>query len=344
MRKTKEQKGITLIALIITIIVLLILAVVAIGAVQNDGIINHAKNAREEYGKAGVNENTIIEEYFSKIEQNAPGPFSDIDAKDYGASIEYSVDLNNDGNKTNDWKVFYKDDQYLYIIASDYILNTNLPTGFKMSGRGGQYGVYCATVEEDFISTSAKDINQDKVRKYKLSWLSEYSASTYGNARATADFLNVDVWTEKFGNEEKGIEAIGSPTLEMWVASWNAKGYTPVYTKYVKIGYSTGITTEIVDGDKADLKESEGFSDTLYFPHGNDEGWAKDNVCNGYWLASPGYTNAGGNTMMYVHYQGNLNSYYIRVAPATVLAMRPLVSIPKNLITLDENGNLKVAE
>ena len=67
MRKTKTQKGITLIALIITIIVLLILAVVAIGAVTNDGIINYAKNAREEYGKAQNNETTTLQGYLDKI-------------------------------------------------------------------------------------------------------------------------------------------------------------------------------------------------------------------------------------------------------------------------------------
>ena len=43
MRRTKAQKGITLVALIITIIVLLILAVVTINAVVDDGIIKHAK-------------------------------------------------------------------------------------------------------------------------------------------------------------------------------------------------------------------------------------------------------------------------------------------------------------
>ena len=69
MRKTKEQKGITLIALIITIIVLLILAVVAIGAVQNDGIIDHAKNAKQEYGAAQVKENTTLQGYLDKIKE-----------------------------------------------------------------------------------------------------------------------------------------------------------------------------------------------------------------------------------------------------------------------------------
>ena len=72
-QKFKSNNGITLIALIITIIVLLILAVVAIGAVQNDGIINYAKNARDEYGKAQVTENTTLGGYLQEIEKNLPG-------------------------------------------------------------------------------------------------------------------------------------------------------------------------------------------------------------------------------------------------------------------------------
>ena len=49
MKKTKLEKGITLIALIITIIVLLILAVVTIGAVQKSKIISHAQKAKNDY-------------------------------------------------------------------------------------------------------------------------------------------------------------------------------------------------------------------------------------------------------------------------------------------------------
>ena len=56
----RGQKGITLVALIITIIVLLILAVVAIAAVNGDGIINHAKNAKVEYTNAQTNEADVL--------------------------------------------------------------------------------------------------------------------------------------------------------------------------------------------------------------------------------------------------------------------------------------------
>ena len=52
MKKTKMEKGITLIALIITIIVLLIMAVVTIGAIQDSKIIDHAQNAADDYSVA----------------------------------------------------------------------------------------------------------------------------------------------------------------------------------------------------------------------------------------------------------------------------------------------------
>lgn len=67
----KGQKGITLVALIITIIVLLILAVVAIAAVSGDGIINHAKNARDEFNQAQIVENSTLKNYTDLLDNEA---------------------------------------------------------------------------------------------------------------------------------------------------------------------------------------------------------------------------------------------------------------------------------
>ena len=61
-KKLNTNKGITLIALIITIIVLLILAVVAIQAVKGDGILAHAKNARDKWVEAGKDEDEKLQE------------------------------------------------------------------------------------------------------------------------------------------------------------------------------------------------------------------------------------------------------------------------------------------
>ena len=72
-KKLRMEKGITLVALIITIIVLLILAVVTINAVKDDGIIRHAKNATSKYEEKADEENTILDSYLAKIEENIPG-------------------------------------------------------------------------------------------------------------------------------------------------------------------------------------------------------------------------------------------------------------------------------
>ena len=60
-RKTKIEKGITLIALIITIVVLLILAAVAISSITNDGILQYAQNAAKDYNQAVKNEQLTLE-------------------------------------------------------------------------------------------------------------------------------------------------------------------------------------------------------------------------------------------------------------------------------------------
>lgn len=58
--KFKSTKGITLVALIITIIVLLILAVVSINSIRSNNILQHAKDAKEDYSKAEEKEKITL--------------------------------------------------------------------------------------------------------------------------------------------------------------------------------------------------------------------------------------------------------------------------------------------
>ena len=73
MRRTKEQKAITLIALIITIVVLLVLAVVAVISIQNDGIISKAEAATNKYNEAVANEQGILQGYLNYLDPNNGG-------------------------------------------------------------------------------------------------------------------------------------------------------------------------------------------------------------------------------------------------------------------------------
>ena len=67
MKGTKEQRGITLIALIITIVVLLILAGVAISSIQGNGILGYATNAADSWNKASQNEAGILDSYLGYL-------------------------------------------------------------------------------------------------------------------------------------------------------------------------------------------------------------------------------------------------------------------------------------
>jgi len=73
MKKFKDQKGITLIALIITIILLLILAIVTISAVNEGNLFAHANNAATKYQEEAELENTKITEWINKMEQIEAG-------------------------------------------------------------------------------------------------------------------------------------------------------------------------------------------------------------------------------------------------------------------------------
>lgn len=70
MIKTKENKGITLVALVITIIVLLILAMVSIKIVVDSGIISGAKTAADKYGTEQEKENVNLAITQAKLANN----------------------------------------------------------------------------------------------------------------------------------------------------------------------------------------------------------------------------------------------------------------------------------
>lgn len=64
----RKQKGITLVALILTIVILLILAVVTITSITGEGVIDKAKNARDSYEGAADDENSMLSNYSSLMD------------------------------------------------------------------------------------------------------------------------------------------------------------------------------------------------------------------------------------------------------------------------------------
>ena len=90
--KSKQEKGITLIALVVTIVVLLILAGVSISLVlNNNGVISKAKDAKNQYAEAQTNDekslNEIADLMHNYISGEKTGGDSDYDPASDGVTI-----------------------------------------------------------------------------------------------------------------------------------------------------------------------------------------------------------------------------------------------------------------
>ena len=72
MKNTKNNKGITIIALIITVVILLILATVAITSIRDTGIIEYANNAATSYKDKQDEEAGLLNGYKDILQQYTP--------------------------------------------------------------------------------------------------------------------------------------------------------------------------------------------------------------------------------------------------------------------------------
>ena len=145
------------------------------------------------------------------------------------------------------------------------------------------------------------------------------------NYQAVATLLDSSKWSALASTswvDNTATAVIGTPTVEMWMASWNQKYSDTLAFDANTIGYQVGLTADSLSYS-SNLQRKAGFKDTLYFPHGNtsENAW---NSCYGYWLASP--SAFATNDVMYVEY-GGLVSYKICSDDDDARGVRPVVSL-----------------
>lgn len=355
MKELKEElnygkKGITLISLVITIIILLILAGVTISAlVGNNGILNQATKASKVTENSVATEEKRLNEYGNIIDSyidNEKDSFVKIvTAENYGDYVDYPIDINGDGNTTNDWKIFYNNGTNIFLIAADYVksnseyLDLELAEMFRVADNlnysGNTYSINwydnLTSISKLSKHTGNDYINGSIAQLFKYDkYYKSYLNSTNINVKVTASLLDTIAWS-KFVNTRYANYAIGGSTLEMWLESYNSKGYTPLYTNINDIGYYIG-NIEYPTSEYYDLTNdaNTGYNDTLYFPHKSLE----DN-CWGYWLASPSVHNSN-DCIMCVGYNG----YVHRGGYGNIdVALRPVVSLKSNISSaIGENG------
>ena len=236
----------------------------------------------------------------------------------YGSTV---TNYNANGIK---WKVFYATTDRIYLIASDYVHYSKLTNAYKNGASCHNTGTYpysyCWASGGTSLETTGRQDGIFMATGYTLN-------SSKENSKCVSGLLNTNNWTA-FVDTNYADYAIGGPTLNMYKASWNAKGYTTLYTNTNTNGYYVGTsanpTTTSVDmsSDKA------GYGDTLYYPYQSSY-----SNCYGYWLVAPSAARTDGIMSVYddgsVDY-GTYGSY--------AFGVRPLVSL-KSGVALQENSD-----
>ncbi len=273
-------------------------------------------------------------------------------ADKFGQYVDYPIDLNGDGDTTNDWMIFYIADGNAegeeiggayannvgdtYIIAADYLKNTDSRLKLSQMGtitKNGAYSIYWASssaipATAQVTGTESRTVagrTSANTTINKLFMQNKFGAlnSNY-NSRAVSALINTANW-DGYVNTAYADYAIGAPTLEMWVASWNAsygdklKLYTNIKSE---IGYYVGTGSNSTTNNYQDIRSvTDWQNNTLYFPHGSSDYQS----CYGTWLASPSASDA--YFLMSVLYSGDVdgNDYGY-----DSLAARPLVHLKSN--------------
>ena len=262
-----------------------------------------------------------------------------------GQYIDYPIDLNGDGNTTNDWMIFYKADGNaegeqsggayennigdIYIIAADYLKNTDSRLKLGQMGtvsKNGEYSIYWANTSA-LPATQVTGTNTLTVtgRTNTSSTINQlFMQNKFGalnsneRSRAVSALINTVNW-DGYVNTSYADYAIGSPTLEMWVASWNTKykAKLKLYTTKNTYGYYVGTGSNSYSQSITSV--NEGYNNALYFPY---RGWIDSNRCYATWLASPSAYDA--SNLMSVRYCGDIYSNYYT---NDILSVRPIVHL-----------------
>lgn len=202
----------------------------------------------------------------------------DISPENYGDYVDYSIDLNNDGNTKNDWRIFFEDNENIYIIAAGLIKNTLINETIATPSTFSGYSTYGVSVpQEKFLNTP---IEQAIINKFMLTDAVENDNVNY---KASANLLATDYW-DQFVDNSIANSAVGGPTIEMFAKSWNQKyngvdGYSEIicWWNLQKKGY------QLSENENHEWHQYiEGYqNDSLYFPNHTGDS------CFGYYIASP---------------------------------------------------------
>ena len=286
----KENKGITLIALIITIVIMLILVAVTIDVVIDGKLFDTTKEAVDKTNEKVDEEQEKIDYWTEKLEEiNYTIPEKvDIAEIKKRPDIYYGMTVTgyswpNSSNENVEWKLFHADETNIYLIASDYV--TNVPNGKAgtpidmITDVNSAYCFHMGSIGADY--TGGIDLNPS-VTKLLEKYLSKYPSTEYGNMKVTAYMLDTNQWGSLYKGNLADY-AIGTPTLELFIESYNAV-YSTNLEVVVKDDVDTGYYIKDNNGTEGTSLPNKLSASSLYVIPQTPENGGR---AYGMWIASP---------------------------------------------------------
>ena len=192
------------------------------------------------------------------------------------------------------WRLFYQDSNYTYLINDELTATTYLPSNY-----------YTSYVNGAAVSTVGQKLSP------KISSLFTES-NTNSNIRFTAWMTDPEAWKDYKDKNGDAVFAIGSPTAELFEASYNNTGKANT----INLALGTYGYTENTGSKWLKAEDNKGI-------------YNKDDSSH-WWLASP-----GGNSSRGLSMDGGNGYFYGRNVDIGSYAVRPLVCIPTSVFNSD---------
>ena len=259
--KTKEMKGITLIALVITIVVLMILAGVSINTVLgDDGIIQKAKEAAEATKRASAEEemNRLVLEY--QLAKNDETLESFLQEKVTEGRIDGVTD-NGDGTITITKKVDGKD--YTITVKKPVaptpsvkvgairVVSDSTGAGSSLGEASTRKGTTLYIMIESTISGGTTTVSPQV--PYAVTENGTYKFTVTGTVNGTADTKEVSVEVNQFKMEINLDDVQIGDSVNYTYGTASSYSLASTYSGYSSnqtIAQTTGLTWKVLNVDK----------------------------------------------------------------------------------------------
>ena len=297
----------------------------AVATVSSSGLVTGVKPGESTITATSANGKTATCKVIVKKQEITATVVANNPSEYFGKEVTDYECINGAG--VNAWKIFYADDNNIYLIADDYIHNDYCPPSANQTiYKNANYKLSFNLVCQDY--TGSTSITDPTIQALNSSYFSNGYTSENYNMKSVAYMLDTGVWSVYAGNEAE--YAIGGPTIEMLMKSYNKK-YGVDYRAQASSATGYKISKDGGDNWANAYTGMLDTSDSLYVINSTTKAYAM-------WLASPSADSS--SELMGVYSSGKFTYYsYSSTNPG----FRPVVCLKSNTkLEKNEDGTYRI--